>query len=282
MLRVDVGATRGSPPPRRPGARRRSLRAIVSSLGLLASVAITKPSQTTPTKRDGGRAASRGPCERRAAPRSSRSRRRTRTSDDERDGDAGELLRSVDRVGDARVGRDRQQVARVRLDQCPDDLPGERHREGAGDGQPRDGRTAPPFRKASSNTASTATQSRSRTNRVSRDACDVRPLEIRAQNGESRRGEQPPRSTPARPLQDDEGRRDQSPGKREVGGDPRARTSARGRRARRRRARLRRRRAATSTGSRSTSRRRLSRGCGSADVTRGARRTWRPRASTSG
>ena len=45
----------------------------------------------------------------------------------------------------------------------------------------------------------------------------ARPLEVRAQKGERRRGEQPPRSPPARPLQHDERRRHQGPRKREVG-----------------------------------------------------------------
>ena len=62
-----------------------------------------------------------------------------RVQDYERDRDSRELLRSVDWVGGARVGRNRQQVAHVRLHQGPGDLPCERHREGPGDGPLRDG-----------------------------------------------------------------------------------------------------------------------------------------------
>ena len=56
MLRVDADATRGSPATTPIGRQTTIALAIVSILGLLPSLAITKPSQTdADRKRDGGR-----------------------------------------------------------------------------------------------------------------------------------------------------------------------------------------------------------------------------------
>ena len=124
-------------------------------------------------------------------------------------------------MGGARVGRDRQQVAHVRLNECPGDLPCERHREGPGDDPSRDGRTAPPFRRGEQQYGQDGDPELLQDQSECPQRVRARPLEIRAEKGKRRRGEQPRRSPPPRPSQGDEGRCYQSPGNSHVCGDPR-------------------------------------------------------------
>ena len=91
-------------------------------------------------------AARSGPCERRAAPRKAPQPLQDEEKHDQSDGKAGDLLHSIDPMGDARPRRDRQQAACVRNDERADNLPAERHCEGAGDREPDRARPGPPFR----------------------------------------------------------------------------------------------------------------------------------------
>ena len=65
---------------------------------------------------------------------------------DQSNGKPGDLLHSIDSVGDARPRSDRQQAASVRNDERADNLPAERHYEGAGDRELDRARPGPPFR----------------------------------------------------------------------------------------------------------------------------------------
>jgi hypothetical protein len=107
--------------------------------------------------------------------------------DDERERETGDLLRPVDSMGDVLVGRDGQQVTRVRVDQHPDGLTGERDHERPGNRPPGEGRTGPPSGEGEQQRHEECDpqllqQQPERPQRVR-----ARPFEVRAQKGEGSR-----------------------------------------------------------------------------------------------
>ena len=78
-------------------------------------------------------ARSSGPCARRCRTAQDARPLPDEEEHSESETNARELLRSVDGVGDARVRRDRERVARVGRHQRADELPANRHRVGADD-----------------------------------------------------------------------------------------------------------------------------------------------------
>ena len=200
--------------------------AIVSSLGQLASVAITQPSHTRPTRMVAAAATSSGPCERRAAPRSTRSRCRTRRSTTTARARPGDLLRPVDRVGDAPASEATDSRLRASgTTNAPSELPAERRLRRRRRSANRAGRDQDrPSGKVSTSRASTATHSPSSRNAERPERARARPLEIRGQDceGRSRASSHLARRQRGRSQHDERGRR-QRPGQREVGDEPRAR-----------------------------------------------------------
>ena len=170
--------------------------------------------------RDGGRSQkrclrpTRRPAQRQEPPQD-------QEQDDEREGEAGDLLRPIDCMGDALAGRDGQQVARVRVDQCPHDLPGERHHDRP-DNRPPDEPTGPPFRDGEYQRGQERDPELLQQQPERPQCVRARPFEVRAQQGQGSRGEQQPRPPPPRPFQREESRCRQSPRKPRVSGDPRA------------------------------------------------------------
>ena len=246
-----------------------------------ASVAITQPSHTRPATWSTAAAPRSGPCERRAAPRrraaaAGRGRARPQRR-------RGRRSPAPGRSRGRRSGRTRRRAGRARRAR-----PARRRaaRRASTAKAPaiakRPGATRAPFREGEHELGQQRDPQPLEQNTERPERARGRPLEIRGE--ELRR---PPRraatsldaSAAARARR---ARPRQSPGKREVGGDPRARDAARARRASRRRGPAATTSGRSSTGSRSSVAPRRGPYAAVDAITRAARRTPPPRASTSG
>jgi hypothetical protein len=144
---------------------------------------------------------------------------------DDKEDDDGDLLRTGDRVGDGCVRCDRKRVAGIRTEEPARELASE------GDcvrGDDRDlGRPGPraPFREGKHHLKQEDRPEPREQQAQCPQRLRARPLDIRSEESEACRCEQPPRSTPPWPLDRDDRGRHESPRKREVRRDPRPRHS---------------------------------------------------------